>query len=30
MMNDSGFVDVTVLPDLAGRPRVALGRTVLS
>jgi release factor glutamine methyltransferase len=28
MLNDSGFVDVVVLPDLAGRPRVALGRTV--
>jgi hypothetical protein len=27
-LNDSGFVDVDVLPDLAGRPRVAIGRTV--
>ncbi|MEY3617545.1 MAG: protein methyltransferase HemK [Actinomycetota bacterium] len=28
MLNDAGFVDVVVLPDLAGRPRVAIGRTV--
>ena len=30
LLNDSGFLDVRVLPDLAGRPRVALGRTVPS